>query len=455
MATEVIMPKLGLTMIEGKIVKWFKKEGDPVKKGEPIVEITTEKIANVVESPETGVLLKILVQAGNTVPVLTRIAWVGQPGEKIEEVEAAEAAAAGAPASAAAGQESPRIAVAEAETPIGTAGEPLNERTAEAGETSLRSLRSRQRVSPAARRLAEEHGIDVDSLKGTGPGGRVVTEDVQRAIEERKARGVAPEPSPAPAKETAPRAPAPLAAPAARTVAEVAGGVPYVIEPLSEMRRVIAERMYESLASTAQSTLTAEVDVTDLVRLRESLLHKVEVAHGVRLSPTDFIVKAAALALSAHPNVNVSFTGVEIVKKTEINIGVAVDLGQGLIVPVVRNVDKKGVVAISKEIKSLVEKARNGRLSPDDVRGGTFTVSNLGMFGVDAFTPVLNPPESAILGMGRIVKKPIYVGEDLLPRHVMVLSLTTDHRVIDGAPAARFLFTLREFLENPEMLLLS
>ncbi|HHY39449.1 MAG TPA: 2-oxo acid dehydrogenase subunit E2 [Clostridia bacterium] len=450
MATEVIMPKLGLTMIEGKIVKWLKKEGDPVKKGEPIVEITTEKIANVVESPETGVLLKILVQAGNTVPVLTRIAWVGQPGEKIEEAEAA----AGAPASSAADGEPPRSATAEGKTPIGTTGEPLNEKTAEAEETSLRSLRSRQRVSPAARKLAEEHGIDVDSLKGTGPGGRVVTEDVQRAIEERKARGVTTEPSPAPAKETAPRAPAP-AAPLTRTVAEVAGGVPYVIEPLSEMRRIIAERMYQSLASTAQSTLTAEVDVTDLVRLRESLLHKVEVAHGVRLSPTDFIVKAAALALSAHPNVNVSFTGAEIVKKTEINIGVAVDLGQGLIVPVVRNADKKGVVAISKEIKSLVEKARNGRLSPDDVTGGTFTVSNLGMFGVDAFTPVLNPPESAILGVGRIVKKPVYVGEDLLPRHVMVLSLTTDHRVIDGAPAARFLLTLRELLEDPEMLLLS
>lgn len=436
MATEVIMPKLGLTMIEGKIVKWLKKEGDSIKKGESIAEITTEKIANVVESPDTGVLLKILVEAGKTVPVLTRIAWIGQPGEKIEEVPSATptgtAVATGKPDEI------------KGTSPVG-AGEDA------AAESSVRAQRSRQRVSPAARKLAEESGIDVDSIKGTGPGGRVVTEDVLKAIEEQKDKAATVEPAGAQVEAR----PAAEAGMAVKSVAEVAAGVPHVVESVSEMRRIISERMYESLRSTAQSTLTTEVDVTDLMRLRESVLHKVEVDYGVRLSPTDFIIKASASALSAHPNVNASFTGAEIVKKTDINIGVAVDLGDGLIVPVVRNADKKSIITISRELKALVNRARDGRLIPDDVSGGTFTVSNLGMFGIDAFTPVINPPESAILGVGRIIKKPVYVGDDLVPRSVMVLSLTTDHRVIDGAPAARFLAKLKELLESPEMLILS
>jgi pyruvate dehydrogenase E2 component (dihydrolipoamide acetyltransferase) len=384
MATEVILPQLGLAMEEGTVVKWLKAEGERVEEGEPIVEIMTDKANVEVPSPASGVLLKILAPEGQAVPVGVPIAYIGQPGEEIP-----------VPVSPGAGQ-------AREETP--------------------RESERKVQASPRARRLAEEHGIDLRTLTGTGPGGRIVEDDVRRAIAQREQAGAA--------------------------------AVEGATIPVAGMRGAIARRMMESIHGSAQVTLATEADATELVRLRKRLAPELERQHGIHLTYTDLLVRAVAMALREHPRLNARWEEKVIRILPEVHIGVAVALEDGLVVPVVRNADRLSIVEISRLLAALSEKARAGRLTYEEMTGSTFTITNLGMYDIDVFTPIINPPEAAILGVGRIVEKPVAVEGRVEVRSMMTLSLTFDHRVVDGAPAARFLQRIKELVEDPYPLIL-
>jgi len=395
-AIEVAMPKFGLTMHEGTVQRYFKAVGESVAVGEPLYEVETEKVLYEVEAPAGGVVAAWLVAEGDTVDCGVAVAVLAEPGEDLAAIcgrYAARASSNGArsPASAAAPQPP---APAAPSAPVTGGG--------------------RRAVSPVARKLAAELGIDVDTVEGTGPGGRVTKEDVERAAQQPKAA----------AAPAAPQA-------AART-------------PMRGARKTIAERMHQSLRDSAQLTITTEADVTPATELRTRLKNEFDLTY------TDMIVHAAARALLRHPRVAARLEGAEIIAPPQIDVGIAVALSEGLIVPVIRDAARKQLREIAIESKALGEKARTGHLKLEDVTGGVFTVTNLGTYGVDAFTPILNPGETGILGVGRIVEKPaIYRGE-IARRAMMTLSLTFDHRVVDGAPAAEFLQTVIEFFNYGE-----
>jgi pyruvate dehydrogenase E2 component (dihydrolipoamide acetyltransferase) len=396
------MPKFGLTMTEGTIQKWFKAEGDAIKAGESLFEVETEKVLYEVESPASGTVAKLLYPLEATVAVGLPVAVIAEAGENVAEVAAKY------------GGDVPKAAPAAA--PAAPAAS-----TAPTPAPSASGRREGAPVTPAARKLAQEHSIDLSRVVGTGPGGRVTREDVEKAMSE-AAKAPAPTPAAAPA-------PTP-AAPAAQSA------------PLRGMRKVIAERMHKSLQGSAQLTITTEVDVTQLIDRRQ------EVQREFNATYTDFIVQACAHALKQHPRMNAFLEGDAINVQGQISVGVAVALEEGLIVPVIHNTDKKSLKEIAQEARSLAEKARAGKLTLEEVSGGTFTVSNLGMFGVDGFTPILNAPQTGILGVGRIVEKPVIYRGEVAKRSMMVLSLTFDHRVIDGAPAGAFLQTVADLLAH-------
>ncbi len=488
MAMQLIMPKLGLTMTKGKVVKWMVTEGAELAKGQQVVQITTEKIANVIEAPAGGVLRKILVPEGATVPVLATLAIIAGAGEDIDAMVKAAVAAtaavvttpaptpapAAAPIAPAAGSAARPAATVPGYPPAPAGGYPpaAVPRAAEAGVA---------KASPVAVKLAQETGIDLSTVTGTGPGGRILREDVEKAAAARAAfvadtagSGERVKASPA-ARRLAQERRVDLAAirgtgPDGRIVSEdveraaagepgpgPASGVSRPVPasgPADDVRLIISRRMMESLQGAAQMTVTRRVNVLELVKLREAILPRIEREYRIRPTFTDLIVRAAALALAEHPEVNVSFDGQNVTYHAQANVGVAVDLGPGgLIVPVVRDAGRLGVGEIGAAIRALVEKARGGALTPSDVEGGTFTVTNLGMYGIDAFTPILNPPESAILGVGAISDRPVVEGDRVVAGKEMVLSLTHDHRIIDGAPAAAFLATVARYLEQPYSLL--
>ena len=391
MPIEVAMPKFGLTMHEGTVQRYFKAVGDTVAAGEPLYEVETEKVLYEVEAPAAGVVAAWLVEEGATVDCGVAVAVLAEPGEDLAAITdryGAGASSNGAPSAAPAAPAQHRAASAP---PASAAGSP------------------RRPVSPVARKLAAELGVNVETVDGTGPGGRVTKEDVERAAKQ-------PRPAAAPAASPA----------AART-------------PLRGARKTIAERMHQSLRDSAQLTITTEADVTPATELRTRLKNDFDLTY------TDMIVHAAARALLRHPRVAARLEGAEIVAPAQIDVGIAVALSEGLIVPVIRDAARKQLREIAIESKALGEKARTGHLKLEDVTGGVFTVTNLGTYGVDAFTPILNPGETGILGVGRIVEKPaIYRGE-IARRAMITLSLTFDHRVVDGAPAAEFLQTVIEF----------
>ena len=391
MPIEVAMPKFGLTMHEGTVQRYFKAVGDTVAAGEPLYEVETEKVLYEVEAPAAGVVAAWLVEEGATVDCGVAVAVLAEPGEDLAAITGrygARASSNGAPSAAPAAPAQHRAASAP---PASAAGSP------------------RRPVSPVARKLAAELGVNVETVDGTGPGGRVTKEDVERAAKQ-------PRPAAAPAASPA----------AART-------------PLRGARKTIAERMHQSLRDSAQLTITTEADVTPATELRTRLKNDFDLTY------TDMIVHAAARALLRHPRVAARLEGAEIVAPAQIDVGIAVALSEGLIVPVIRDAARKQLREIAIESKALGEKARTGHLKLEDVTGGVFTVTNLGTYGVDAFTPILNPGETGILGVGRIVEKPaIYRGE-IARRAMITLSLTFDHRVVDGAPAAEFLQTVIEF----------
>lgn len=380
MAAQITMPKLGLSMKTGTVAKWLKNEGDRVKKGEPVVEIMTEKITNTVEAPEEGILLKIVASKGAKLPIGALLGVIGSEGEDISALLA--------------------------EAPGGTA----------AAASAAPAAGERIKISPAARKLAEENGIDYTRIKGTGPEGRITREDVERAI----AEGI-------PAADD-------------RPTLEV---IPY-----EGMRRAIGDNMAHSWAVAPKVTHHTSVDLSGIIALRR------EINEGVKekdkVSITAFLVKAVAKALELKPAVNATLDGEEIKVLQDINIGVAVALPEGLIVPVVRNADQKDIYQVNKEIRDLAKRARRNKLEPDEMTGGTFTVTNLGAYGsVDWFTPIINQPESAILGVGRTVERPVVVNGEITIRPMLGLSLAFDHRVIDGAPAAEFLNVLIDLIEKP------
>jgi len=382
-------------MTEGTIQQWFKSEGDTIKTGEALFEVETEKVLYEVEAPADGTVAKLLYALEAVVGVGLPVAIIAEAGEEVAEVAVRYADAAAAPVVA-----PPEPAPVAASTTPPTAEE----------------KRGRVPVTPAARKLAKEHGIDLSGVTGTGPRGRITREDVQKIID---SGGQA---APPPTLTATPVAAEDI--------------------PLRGMRKVIAERMHQSLQGSAQLTISTEVDVTQLIDRRQ------EVRQEFTVTYTDFIVQACAHALRQHPRMNASLEGNVIHVHNDIHVGLAVALDEGLIVPVVRDVDKKSLKNIAAEAKTLAERARASQLKLEEVSGGTFTVSNLGMYGVDAFTPIINAPQSGILGVGRIVEKPVIYRGEVTKRSMMVLSLTFDHRVIDGAPAGAFLQTVADLLAH-------
>jgi len=399
MAVAVIFPKLDEAMTSGKIVRWLKKEGDWVEKGEVILEIETEKTTFELEAEASGILSKIMAQAGDEVLVGATIAFILQPGEEAPEVTG--------PVLAHAREKAPEAAPAkEPEAPKKT---------------------EEIKASPLARNIAREHNIDLSLVTGTGPGGRITKEDVLRFIEERKA-----------------------AAPPTPAVTEPGEEE---VTPLSTMREIIAQRMMESF-KTPHFYLTVEVDAKSLEETRQRLIPVIEKETGVRLTLTDLIIKMVAKALKDNPSLNCAYVdgGVKLFKRIDIGLVTAVE--GGLVVPVIRQADKKSLAEIAKSRAELVQKARERHLTKEEMTGSTFTISNLGMFEVDSFNAIIQPPEAAILAVGRIADKVVAREGQVLIRPMMTLTLSIDHRVLDGALGAKFLQSLKRYIENPLSLIL-
>lgn len=417
MAFEVLMPQLGLTMEEGTVSQWIKHEGDEVKTGDVIVEITTDKLTNEVVSEHDGVMLKIVAQEGEDIPVKGLLAYIGQPGEAVGGDAPAPAAAAPAAAEAV-----PAAAPAAAPAPVAAANG------------------ARIRISPLARKTAAKMDVDYSGIAGTGPSGRIVLKDILAAAEAQKN---------APAAETAPAA-APAAKPAAKSAGlELMEGDTVV--KLTGMRKVVAERMLASHTEIPPVTQNIKVDVTELMKFRKMLLAET----GKKYSVNDLVLKATAKCLRQHPEMLVSFDGNQIIQRAHVNIGMAVALDTGLIVPVIRDADKMGLDEISATAKDLATRAKENKLGADEYKGSTFSVSNLGMFGIETFTPIINQPDAAILGVCAIQDELALDDEgNVVKKQVMRLSVTLDHRLLDGAVVAKFEMDLRDLLQNPMSILL-
>lgn len=417
MAYEVLMPQLGLTMEEGTVSQWIKHEGDEVKTGDVIVEITTDKLTNEVASEHDGVLLKIVAQEGEDIPVKGLLAYIGQPGEAVGG-DAPAAAAPAAPVAEAASAAAPAAAPA----PVAANGK-------------------RIRISPLARKTAAKMGVDYSSIAGTGPSGRIVVKDILAAAEAQKnAPAAAPAAAAAPAKKEAPKAGLELME--GDTVVKLTG-----------MRKVVAERMLASHTEIPPVTQNIKVDVTELMKFRKMLLAET----GKKYSVNDLVLKAIAKCLTQHPEILVSFDEAnhQIIQRKHVNIGMAVALDAGLITPVIRDADKMGLDTLSATAKDLAARAKENKLNADEYKGSTITVSNLGMFGIETFTPIINQPDSVIVGVCAIEDELQMDDEGKLSKHqVMRLSVTLDHRTLDGAVVAKFEMDLRDILQNPMSIVL-
>lgn len=415
MAFEVLMPQLGLTMEEGTVSQWIKHEGDTVKAGDVILEITTDKLTNEVASEHDGVLLKIVAQEGEDIPVKGLLAYIGQPGEAVGGASAPAAPAAAAPAAEAA----PAPAAAAAPAPAAANG-------------------ARVRISPLARKTAAKLGVNYAGIAGTGPSGRIVLKDILAASEAQKS-------APAPAAEAAP-APAPAAKAGSLELME--GDT---VIKLAGMRKVVSQRMWASHNEIPPVTQNIKVDVTELMKFRKMLLAET----GKKYSVNDLVLKATAKCLRQHPEMLVSLDGDQIIQRAHVNLGMAVALDAGLIVPVIRDADKLSLDALSAAAKDLATRAKENKLGADEYKGSTFTVSNLGMFGIETFTPIINQPDAAILGVCAIHDELDMDDEGkLFKKQVMRLSVTLDHRLLDGSVVAKFEMDLRDLLEKPMSILL-
>jgi pyruvate dehydrogenase E2 component (dihydrolipoamide acetyltransferase) len=458
MAAKVLMPKGSDTMTEGKVLKWLKSEGDPISTGDALVEIETDKVDMEVEALGGGVLRKILVDAGKVVPVGELLAVIAKPDEDISGLMKTSSAEEGVPPAAPSPATAPGAAGAPPTPLPGPAPSPslppatggTIPATAPGTPSAPPPAPTGGRIlaSPLARRMAKEMGLGLNRMTGTGPGGRIIRQDVERsaalAVEARKARLLAatarpPSLAPAPLPTPAPAAP--------RRPVLTSTGPEFYDEPLTAMRRTIAARLAQSLGPVPHFYLTLEADMKKARELRGSAN---TFDPELKLTYNDIIVKACAAALRQHPEVNASFQGESIRYHNRVHIGVAVAVeGGGLITPVIRDADRKSLQDISREAKDLVARARQRKLTPDEYVGGTFSVSNLGMLGIEEFSAVINPPEGAILAVGAVSEKPVVADDRIEVGLRCRMTLSCDHRVVDGATGARFLQTLKNILENP------
>lgn len=426
MAVEVIMPKAGMSMEEGTIVKWFKKEGDKVEKGETLLEILTDKVNMEVEAPEDGILIKILASEGDVVPVVTTIAYIGEIGEKIE-------------------QSNEKIVKEEIKE---------QEKIEDIRQDKIEIIADnggKIRATPAARKLSRVNKIQLSKIYGSGPNGRIQKKDVEEfKLDEKKISSLA--------KKIAEGNKVDLEAISGSgirgkvmkvDVLAAIGNTGKTIIPLSQMRKIIGKRMTESFFTAPTFTLNTEVDMSKTINLRKELVDLIKEETGLKITFTDFIVKASAKALKKFPLVNASLVEDGILLHDEVNIGLAVGLDEGLIVPVIKNADKMSFNELVIKSKDLVLKATNKKLLPSDMEESTFSISNLGMYGITHFNPIINQPNSAILGVSAITEKLVMENGQVVSKPMMFISLTIDHRVIDGAPGAKFLKYIKELLENP------
>ncbi|PRS49823.1 dihydrolipoamide acetyltransferase family protein [Bacillus sp. MZGC1] len=376
MAVEVVMPKLGMSMKEGTVSVWNKEVGETVNKGESIASINSEKIEMEIESPAEGTILDIKVSEGEGVPPGTVICYIGEGNEQVEEKKERDV------------QSKPK--------------------------------KERKKISPVARKIANSVNLDIDTLVGTGPGGRITKADVLHALPERAEKKQ---------NETE-------------------------HQPVNTMRKTIASRMMESLQTSAQLTITMKADVTKLTNLQQQLNETAIARHDTKLTMTDFVAKATILSLLEHPAMNSQYQNERVETFEYVHLGIAAALENGLAVPVIRHAERLALIELAKTIKLYGKKAREGKLLHDEIEGSTFTITNLGAYGVEHFTPILNPPEAGILGVGTMYETPVYREDELCKGTILPLSLTFDHRVLDGAPASAFLSTVKAYLEEPISILL-
>jgi pyruvate dehydrogenase E2 component (dihydrolipoamide acetyltransferase) len=474
MAVDVVMPQMGESIFEGTITKWLKKPGDKVERDEPLFEISTDKVDAEIPSPSAGVLQEIKIGEGQTVPIQTVVAVIDGTGSAAAAVAPAKSpvptAASPAPASAAA---KPSTPASQAPPP------PAAQPAAATSSTSSSSAGGAERVhsSPLVRRLAKEHGIDLGSIDGTGAGGRITKQDIELVIAEQSgaASGVVSSPavtdgsSAATAPYAAPRPtppPPPAAAPSAGSGAPAAHGSQYVpalqtavprdrlyfgdyeIQPMSMMRQKIAEHMVGSKHVSAHVYSVDEIDMSKIVSLRNKAKDEFESRYGTKLTYMPFFVKAVVNGLRAYPTLNASLDGTNVVIHNEINIGMAVALDWGLIVPVIKNADEKNILGIQRNLNDLAERARSKKLKPEEVQEGTFSITNPGVFGGLFGLPVISQPNVGILGLGAIEKRPVVINDSIAIRSMCYVTLSYDHRVVDGAIAHQFLHKVKETLEN-------
>ena len=449
MATKVVMEALSPTMEEGRLVKWLKKEGDAVKSGEPIAEVETDKAVMELVARADGVLRKQVLAEGTPAPVGQLVGVIAGADENIDALVAGAGGAGGGAAAPAAKPAEQVVARAEESagassvprTPAQSQGEasmPPQQKAAGAPPQSpgpgaqqpapnaSQGNGGRVRSSPLARRLASERGVDLGAMQGSGPGGRIVKRDIEGAA--------------AGGGQVAARAATPVRP---RSDAD------FEDAPLTQIRKTIARRLSESIGPIPTFYLTAEIDLSRASELRDAML---ETGEEYKVSFNDIVLKAVATALAQHPEVNAHWLGDKIRYHNRVHLGMAVATDDGLIVPVIFDADQKRMSEISAEAKSLAKRARERKLKPEEYTGSTFSVSNLGMFGIDQFTAIINPPEVAILAIGAVEEKPIVVDDDIVVQKRMRITLSCDHRVVDGAVGAKFLQTLRRMLENPLML---
>ncbi|MGE4191935.1 MAG: dihydrolipoamide acetyltransferase family protein [Pseudodesulfovibrio sp.] len=446
MAQEVIMPKWGLTMKEGKVSRWLKAEGDPVKAGEPLFEVETDKITNSVEAPADGVLAKIIVPEGGVAAVQAVLGVIAAPGETVDVAGGAPAAAEPAPAGASSDAAPAASGAAPAKDGEFVKAMPAARKLARELEVDLSTVTGTGRdgavtmkdvqeaadaafagfnASRKAIEFARKKGIDLTQVAGTGEDGRITKADILRAMN--------------PAAE----------APAAAAPAQAAD----TVIPMEGVRKLIADNMQASLTNAAQLTVFVEIDATGMVELRGKLLARNKRNPDYRLSYNDIVSYAVCRALKRHPIMNSTLQDDGIHLHDYVNLGIAVSIDNGLIVPNVKNADKYGLEGLRTEVRDVATRARKGGLSMDEISGGTFTISNVSMLGVDGFTPILNPPETGILGVGRIVEKPAVKDGAVCVRQMMTLSLTFNHMTTDGAPAMAFLRELGDMLEDPGLMI--
>ena len=428
MATKVHMEALSPTMEEGRLVKWTKHEGDAVKSGDTLAEVETDKAIMELVARADGQLIKVVVPEGSTVPVGNVVAWIGKPGEKVDGAGSTEQGA-GAPKAAA-----PAAAAAAPRTAPRTPPPPPPSAQTRAAPVNAPADTTRVKASPLARRIANDAGVDLKLVQGSGPGGRVIKRDVEAGAAQVQ-----------------------HAVPAPRSVLPAPSGAPYEDVPLTQIRKTIAKRLAASLGPVPHFFLTTEIDMERAAEAREALNKQLGAeggSGGGKLSFNDIIIKAVALALVRHRACNAWFQEDHIRYWNTVHIGMAVAIEDGLITPVIRNADVKSLSEIGAEARDLAGKARSRRLKPEEYTGSTFSVSNLGMFDIDQFTAVINPPEAGIVAIGTIVPKAVPDGDRVSVRKRLRVTMSCDHRVIDGATGAAFLKTLKQMLENPLAMLL-